>query len=69
MIAEAQDTFSSKLAAIQKRAIEKRTALVKPRTAWDPMNPRLVATEDDAIFCDAMRLGEQWRETANREGK
>lgn len=69
MIAEAQNTFSSKLEAIQKRAVQKRTAFIKPRAAWDPMNPRLIATEDDSIFCEAMTLGEQWRETANREGK
>jgi hypothetical protein len=69
MIAQATESFSSKLAAIQKRATARRPSSSKTVAAWDALNPRLISEEDDAIFCEAMRLGEQWRETANREGK
>ncbi|MBK8039669.1 MAG: hypothetical protein IPK22_21440 [Verrucomicrobiaceae bacterium] len=69
MIAQAHESFASKLAAIQRRATARRTSSTKTVAAWDVLNPRLVSEDDDAIFCEAMRLGEQWREAANREGK
>jgi hypothetical protein len=69
MIAQAHESFSSKLAAIQKSVTARRPSSTKAVAAWDALNPRLISEDDDAIFCEAMRLGEQWREAANREGK
>lgn len=68
MKVEIKTEFESKLAQIQQRVAARHQASPH-KQAWDILNPRLISTNDDALFCEAMRLGEEWRQQANHEGK
>ena len=67
MTAAPQTAFEAKLAQIQTRVAAKREA-APSRAPWDALNPRLIAPEDDALFCEAMQLGAEWREQSNLKG-
>ena len=62
------ETIEQKLSDLERRmlAVETANGRAKARGAWREI---VGWEEDDALFRDAVKLGAEWRERANAEGK
>ncbi len=62
------ETIEQKISELERRmdAVEAATGQTKPRGNWREI---VGWEEDDALFRDAVKLGAEWREKANVEGR
>ena len=62
------ETIEQKLTEIERRmaALEAMVGQRQPRGAWREV---IGWEEDDSLFREAVRLGAEWREKANAEGR